>query len=181
MDDQRWPVRRLIIVCGLSFAGKTTLGNAICAQFEHPQVDVDETKVDLYGPGIADRDLSAEQWTEIYQQTDARIVNHLRNGETVVDASRNFRRDERDAARDIADSVGAEVVVAYVNTPESVVRRRWIENRANQARRDVSDEGFEEIIAVMQPPSADEKALVFHHDDDIRSWLAEHAQWLGRC
>lgn len=168
-------------MCGLSFAGKTTLGNAICAQFEHPQVDVDETKVDLYGPGIADRDLSAEQWTEIYQQTDARIVNHLRNGETVVDASRNFRRDERDAARDIADSVGAEVVVAYVNTPESVVRRRWIENRANQARRDVSDEGFEEIIAVMQPPSADEKALVFHHDDDIRSWLAEHAQWLGRC
>jgi len=53
---------RLIIVCGLSFAGKSTLGSAICAEFGYPQVDVDQTKADLYGPGIDDEDLDPEQW-----------------------------------------------------------------------------------------------------------------------
>ncbi len=53
----------LIIVCGLSFAGKSTLANAICAKLGHSQVDVDETKDALFGPGIADEDLKNDEWS----------------------------------------------------------------------------------------------------------------------
>lgn len=179
VDNQPQAQSQLIIICGLSFAGKTTLGNAICARFGYPQVDVDETKVELYGRDVVDRDLSGKQWTEMYRETDARIARHLRNGASVVDASRNFQRHERDAARDIARSAGADAVVVYVDTPEPVVRQRWLANRVSQARRDVSDGNFEEIVAVMQPPCPEERAVVFRHDEDIENWLTEHAERLG--
>jgi len=173
--NARHPSRnKLIVVCGLSFAGKTTLGDAICAEFGYPQVDVDETKVDLYGPEIVDEDLDGEQWTEMYRQTDNRIAGYLRDGSSVADASRNFRKEERDGARVLAKGAGADVVVVYVNAPEWLVRQRWAENRANQTRRDVSDKDFEEIIAVMEPPADDETPLVFRHDEDIKTWLAEN-------
>lgn len=169
---------QLILVCGLSFAGKTTLANAMCATFGFAQVDVDETKDELCGPGVPDATLSRAQWIAIYEETDARIVRCLQAGRTVVDASRNFRRDERDAARSIAAGAGAETVVVYVNTPEFIVRQRWTENRVTRARRNVSEAGFEEIIAAMEPPAADEQPLVFHHGDDIGRWLTEHADQL---
>lgn len=172
------PPLKLIIVCGLSFAGKTTLGDAICAAFGYPQVDVDVTKVDLYGPDIHDADLSRADWEAIYRETDARIVRHLRDDSNVVDASRNFSRDERDRARVIAASVGAETIIVYVAAPESLARRRWAENRARPTRREVSDADFEAVLAAMQPPSTDEQPLILNPDDDITSWLAEHADQL---
>jgi len=170
---------RLIIVCGLPFAGKSTLGSAICAEFGYPRVDVDQTKVDLYGPGVDDEDLDPKQWARIYRETDERIMRLLEDGDSVVDASRNFRKDERNRARAIAERMMAEIVIIYVSTPESVVRQRWTENRKKQKRRDISDKGFEEIIRVMEPPTGDEKALIFHHDDNIKSWLVEHAGHLA--
>ena len=169
------PSTRLIIICGLSFAGKSTLGNAICAAFEYPHVDVDETKVDLYGPGLDDTDLNPDEWARIYSVTDDLIVAHLRKGDCVVDASRNFRRRERDHARSIANRMNAETVTVHVDAPESLVRKRWARNRNQQTRRVVSPEGFEEIISVMEPPSEDEEALIFRHNDDTEEWLREHA------
>ena len=169
---------KLIVVCGLSFAGKSTLADAICADFGYRQVDVDDTKLGLYGPGIDDQDLSPAEWTRIYRETDDRIVMHLRNGDSVVDASRNFRQRERNHARAIADRMGAEVLLVYVDTPEALVRQRWAENREKQTRRDVSEKGFEEITEAMEAPTVVEQALVFRHNEEIRSWLAEHAEHL---
>jgi predicted kinase len=106
-------------------------------------------------------------------------VAHLRNGASVVDASRNFRRRERTHARSLAERMSATVVVIYIDAPQSLVRQRWAQNRHRQTRRDVSAEAFEEIIAAMEPPSADEKAVVFRPDDNIATWLAEHAGCLA--
>ena len=179
MNEGRRSSNKLIMVCGLSFAGKSALADAICAEFGYRQVDVDDTKLGLYGSGIDDQDLSPDEWTRIYRETDDRIVMHLRNGHSVVDASRNFRQRERNHARAIADRMGAEVLLVYVDAPEALVRQRWAENRDKQTRRDVSDKGFEQIISVMEPPTAEAKALVFHQNDEIKNWLAGHAEHLA--
>lgn len=170
---------KLIIVFGLSFAGKSTLANAICATFGYPQVDVDETKDALFGPDVNDDDLSGEKWNRIYAETDDRITAHLRSGESVVDASRNFLLAERDHARILSRRMMAEVVLVYVDAPETLVRERWAKNRDKKTRRDVSDRGFEEIISFMEPPTAGEKSLVFHHDESIHRWLDRHSDDLS--
>ena len=165
-------MKKLIIVCGISFAGKSTLGKAIVERFGYAQVDVDDTKVDLYGPVGKDEDLNRAEWVRIYDETDNRIESYLQSGKTVVDASRNFRKVERQSAREIASSLKAEFVTIFVDTPESIARKRLLENRKKLSRVDLSDEVFEDILHVWEPPAADENPIVFHASDDIDAWIS---------
>jgi predicted kinase len=180
MNDKRPSSPTLVIVCGLSFAGKTTLADALCRRFGCSQVDVDVTKSALCGGEVTDEEVGPEQWDLIYSQTDREIEGHLGHGRTVVDASRNFRRAERDHARQIASTMQARSVLIYVDTPEPIARQRWNVNKANPTRRNVSDRGFREIISAMEPPGPDEAALLFHHDDNIADWLSCHSAHFPR-
>ena len=170
---------KLLIICGLPFAGKSTLGKAIIDRFGYEEVDVDETKFRLYGQSIQDEDLHPDDWVRIYAETDQLIENHLKSGRTVVDASRNFRKAERDIARSIADKAGVPLVTIYVDTPEGIVRQRMLENRRQPSRRDITDKDFQEAIMAMEPPLAVENPLVFHYHDQIESWLLENAAILA--
>ena len=169
-------IPQLVIVCGLSFAGKSTLGKALAQRFQYAEVDVDETKFRLYGARVEDTDLSQVQWDDIYGETDKEIEGHLRSGISVVDASRNFRKSERDHIRLIAHNLRIGVVTIYVNTPESVARERWLANRKNPSRRDVSDVDFEELVALMEPPSSEEGYLLFDYQDDLANWASNFAE-----
>src|SRR5713101_1087429 len=104
------PMSKLVIICGISFAGKSTLGEAIAQRFGYAQVDVDDMKFQLYGPDSKDEDLSHADWVKIYDETDKLIERYLQSGKTVVDASRNFRKRERQKIRQIATKLKAEVV-----------------------------------------------------------------------
>ena len=92
-------MNQLIIVCGLSFSGKSTLGKAIADRFGCVEVDVDETKFSLYGQNTRDEDLKREDWVRIYAETDRLIENLLDSCKTVVDASRNFSKSERGSSQ----------------------------------------------------------------------------------
>ena len=162
----------LIIICGLSFAGKTTLGHAIAKRFAYEEVDVDEVKDRLFGAGMKDDALNDEDWKRLYRETDKQIETLLRVGKTVIDASRNFSKSERASAKQIAAKANAGLATIFVDTPEHVVRRRWLENRRHPTRHDVSDEGFEAIIHAMEPPAADENPLIFSDGNAINDWIA---------
>ena len=168
-------VNNLYIICGLSFAGKTTAAHAIATQFGIQQVDVDWTKEQLFGPDIRDEELSREQWDTIYAETDACIVSSLDAGQAVIDASRNFSRTERAHIRTIVTEHGHRVVTIYVNTPEWMARQRWQANRANPTRRDVTDADFEAIVRAWEAPLEDEQALVLPFDEPIERWIEAHA------
>ncbi|MBT3271949.1 MAG: ATP-binding protein [Spirochaetales bacterium] len=172
--------KKLIIVCGFSFAGKSTLADAICSKLKYVQVDVDVTKVELFGPSIGDEDISGEEWNRIYRETDLKIEECLKNSVGVIDASRNFRKQERDNARHIAQQLGAGMIVVHVDTPESVVRQRWEENRITRTRRVISDKEFQDTISAMEPPMDEENPIVFHHDEDSKQWIAQLAEYLCR-
>ena len=107
-------------------------------------------------------------------ETDHLIERYLQTGKTVIDASRNFRKEERQLARQIATKMDAEVVTIFVDTPEAIARQRLLENRKKPARREVSDKDFEEILHVIEPPTAEENPLVFHYGDDVERWIAKN-------
>jgi len=75
------------------------------------QLDVDDTKVRLYGVRFEANDLGQAEWDRIYAETDQQIADHLRAGQSVVDASRNFRRRERDLARQLATDNGGQPLI----------------------------------------------------------------------
>ena len=92
-------MNRLIIICGISFAGKTTLGKTIAQRFGYAEVDVDDVKFHLFGHDIKDEDLSQEDWVRLYAETDKLIDRYLQAGKTVIVASRNFKKSERELAK----------------------------------------------------------------------------------
>src|SRR5260370_33202934 len=110
----------------------------------------------------------------MYHETDQLMESYLQSGKTVIDASRNFTKEERQVARHIATQLKAEVVTICVDTPEGIARQRLLENRRKQARRDVTDTDFEEILQVWEPPTADKNPIVFHNGDDIDNWFAKN-------
>ena len=167
-------MKKLLIICGISFAGKSTLGEAIAQRFGYAQVDVDDMKFQLYGLDSKDEDLSHADWVRIYDETDKLIEHYLQSGKTVVDASRNFRKRERQKIRQIATKLKAEVVTIFVDTPEGIARKRLLENRQKQARLDMTDTDFEIILQIWEPPTADENTLVFRYGDQIDSWISKN-------
>ncbi len=167
-------VKKLIIICGISFAGKSTLGKAIAKRFDYAQVDVDDMKFQLYGHDSKDENLSHADWVRIYDETDKLLESYLQSGKTVIDASRNFRKSERQLARQIATKLEAGVVTIFVDTPEVIARQRLLENRKKKARPDVTDKDFEEILQVWEPPTADENPLVYHNGEDIDNWISKN-------
>ena len=48
------PMATLIVICGLSFAGKSTLAKAITERLGYEEVDVDKVGASLYGLDIND-------------------------------------------------------------------------------------------------------------------------------
>jgi predicted kinase len=164
----------LLVVCGLPFAGKTTLEQELRRWFELAHVDVDDTKRELFGPAVRDKELSRADWERIFAETDDRIARYLRAGRSVVDASRNFRRAERDHARGIAAENRAKAVTIFVDTPVELVRRRLAENRLTRTRQDLTDEEFEHLLRLFDPPAPDEQPIVLAHGEDLTRWIARN-------
>ena len=170
----------LVVVCGLSFAGKTTLGTALARRFNYQQVDVDQTKVRLYGVRFEENSLERDAWNRIYDETDSEIAHYLQSGTSVVDASRNFRIQERARAERIAAANAADFLLIYVDTPERVARERLLANRQCPNRVDWGDASFDDIVNAMEPPGEDELPLVYHFRGELEAWLREHSTELSR-
>lgn len=170
----------LIVICGLSFSGKSTLAKAITAKLGYEEIDVDDVGAKLYNVDITDERLKDLDWDRVYDETDKLIETRLKSGVTVVDASRNFTKQERERAYEVAKRSNAQFVTIFVDTPEEIARQRRLSNRSSQGRRDITDEQFEEIVQVMQPPTEEERPLVFHYGDEIESWIDQNAtKWDG--
>lgn len=170
---------KLVIICGVSFAGKSTLGQAIAGRFGYEQVDVDDTKFSLFGPDIRDEELSRADWEHVYDEIYRLIREYLMAGKSVVDGSGNFRRSERQMVRELADPSGGATVTILAATPEHIARQRLLANRAMQTRLDVTTDDFEHILRVWEPPSPEEHALVFRYGDDMDAWIDAHASLLA--
>ena len=170
---------KLILICGTSFAGKSTLARLLSEHFGFPEVDVDETKMQLFGVSVDDGALMRQDWVRIYRETDRRIDEHLAAGRSVIDASRYFHKRERLRAGDLCREHGAELLTIFVDTPEHITRERLLANRQSQARRDVSDDDFAAILAAWEPPTTDESPLVLRFGEDLTTWIHKHSHMLS--
>lgn len=170
---------KLIIICGISFAGKSTLGSAITNKFDYEHVDVDEVKGQLFGSDMRDENLSHADWVKVYEETDKLVENYLTKKRSVVDDSRNFKKSERQKISKIATGLGADVITIFIDTPESVARQRLTENRETNFRRNVTDKDFEETLEAMEQPTENENPLIYKNGEDTDNWITNHEQLLG--
>jgi predicted kinase len=146
---------RLIIVCGLPGAGKTTHAKQLEASLPAvrfcPDEWMDGLSLDLWDAGRRQK-IESLQWELAQQQ--------LAHRETVIIEWGTWARSERDALRLRARQLGAAVELHYISAPVDVLLHR-IERRRMQ-NPPISREQILEWAEIFQAPAAQETALFDH-------------------
>jgi predicted kinase len=164
---------RLYMLCGLPFAGKSTLARALAAETGWALVELDAINTES-GVGLHGEPITPERWTRSYREAYRRVGRALASGRTVLFDATSATRDQRDRLRALAARHGAGASVIYVDVGEAVARLRWLANRASGGRADVRDEDFAQVAARLEPPSEDESTLRYDGSEPPRAWIARH-------
>ncbi|HRP29087.1 MAG TPA: AAA family ATPase [Burkholderiaceae bacterium] len=181
---------RLVLACGVSGSGKSTVARLLAqhAQAVRVRSDVERKRLFALAPEArpAPEALAGLYGPEATQRTYARL-GALARGllaagiSTVVDAAA-LRRNERDALRALAASADARFVLLECSAPEPVLRARI--TRRLREEKDASDADLAVLdlqLRVREPVAPDEGALAFDTDTSLaelaRRCAALAGQW----
>ena len=161
---------RLLIMCGLPFAGKSTLARALAKHLGAVDLETDAINTER-GLGANGAAITTREWAATYREAYRRLERLLREGHTVVYDAVNYRRVQRDQLRRIAPWCDAAAQVIFVTTSAEYARQRLERNRVHGVRFDVRDEDFAEVASRFDPPTADEHVLHYDGGEPIEQWL----------
>jgi len=162
----------LYILCGLSFAGKTTLAKGLERRLGFARVDMDVIN-DAKGVGLHGEPISAEEWERTYAESYRQLDDLLKAGQSVLFDAVNFTKAQRDSLRSIATKRGAVSRVIYLDISESEARKRWQDNRITHQRYDVRDEDFAHVVMNFEPPTQDEQVIRYHPSQTLDEWIQQ--------
>lgn len=146
---------RLILMCGLPGAGKTTEARQLEQRYGAVRLCPDEW---LEAIGIPRTDERRRDLVEGLQWDLAQRLVQL--GQTVILESGFWGRRDRDIVRDRARELGATVELRFLDVPREELWRR-IDRRNSTAQPDnvISREDFETWASSFEAPDASERAL----------------------
>lgn len=151
----------LYVVCGLPFAGKTTMSRELAEVLSDTvHVEIDQINTER-GLGVDATPISPTEWAETYRLAYQRADEALSAGQDVVIDATNYSRAQRDILRMTANRQGADSAVIFVDVPEDECRNRWQANRQSGGRYDVRDDDFERVADRFDPPTPDERVILF--------------------
>ncbi len=164
---------RLLVLCGLPFAGKTTLARELGQRLGFARAEIDAINAER---GVWDDwcGMSPEAWDETYRESYRRLEALLRAGHSVIYDATNFTREQRDRPRAITARHGVPATVISLDVPEAEARRRWRHNRESGLRADVRDEDFALVATAFEPPAGDEAAVRYAPGVPLDEWIARH-------
>lgn len=144
---------RLVVITGLPGSGKTTLGAELAASMPACRMCPDDW---MMASGIDLWDENARARIEAFQLTLS--LDLLRNGHNVIIEWGTWAREERDALRDAAKSIGARVELRYLSADADELWSRIVHRdlEGRWASRSIRRDEFEKWLQIFQPPTADE-------------------------
>ena len=157
------------ILCGIPFAGKSTLAHILAEQRGWTHVDVDAIARSLIDS--SNGDVTEGQWTAAFAISYEQIAASLARGQSVIHDATNYSRSARDRVREIARQCGSPAHVIYIVVPIGEANRRRIANETQPQRHHVSDTDFWEVVGSLESPTADESVLVFDGTLDVATWV----------
>lgn len=152
----------MVLMCGLSFAGKSTLAVQLAEALPASLISLDlinEERGLHGGEGIP-----LEEWAETNRIAHERGRDQLDAGQHVVVDDTGSPRFIRDQWREVAHRSGAPFMVVWVQISPALQRSRVLANRQSRRRPDVTDAVLRDHRASFEPP-LDEEMLVVDAQD----------------
>lgn len=159
-------MKRLILVCGLTGAGKTTYSNKLANEIDGIKFSIDPWMQRMFGKDMTSLDFDwmmervnrcQEQILEVSQQ----IINN--DGNVILDLGFTTR-DQRNAVINQAKEFGAKPEIHYLEAPVETrrerVKKRNIEKDPEVYSFEVTDFMFNFMEPRFQVPEGDELELV---------------------
>lgn len=160
----------LYILCGLPFAGKTTIAKKLAEIPGMYHVEVDMIKREL-GFGLDGKSTTEPEWAQIFAESYRRLIAALEAGQNVLFDATNYARGVRDQLRKLAHQQGAACAVIYVVVSADVANRRRQQNQVTLEREKVRDEEFDEVATGFDVPTNDENVMRYDPSTDIEDWI----------
>lgn len=154
----------LHVMCGLPFAGKSTVATRLSAELGALVVSIDEIKTSL---GLRDvwEDMSADDWNRIFSKAAELVTRELRGGRSVIYDSTNHTRASRDALRELARRGGGKARVLFLDASVEEVESRWRSNKERPERMDLSEWAFRKTLEDFEPPKDEDEVVRLGVDD----------------
>ncbi|MGH2551563.1 MAG: AAA family ATPase [Thermomicrobiales bacterium] len=163
----------MILLTGISFAGKSVLARALSQLLEMPIVDPDrvghEMELGLNGEFLSDR-----QWRIIHAEAERRASESLRAGRSIVYDTTSFTAGQRAELVEVAESSGADALIVFVDTPREIAHARWMENNRSKTRFVVHEDDFNAVADAFERPTDRENHIAYAYDQDPTEWVRTH-------
>lgn len=147
----------LVLLCGASFSGKSSLGQILADGLGAQIVSLDAINGErgLWGG----QGIPVSEWAQTNAEAHRRVDELLSRGESVIVDDTSSPRFLRDQWRDTAGATASPFLLVYLRTSDALVLERLTANRRNLRRGDVTDEVMREHLASFEPPGKDESHL----------------------
>ncbi|MCG8456043.1 MAG: ATP-binding protein [Holophagales bacterium] len=162
--------KRIWLLCGLAFSGKSTLARAISESRGARVISLDGINEER-GVGFGGEGLAPEVWGETFGIALGRLDTALARGEEVVIDDTSCFRFLRDRYREVGGRHGYDVLLVVLDVPSIEIERRRRRNEASGERRPIQDEVFDSLVASFEWPGEDERPLRFSPGEDPDSWI----------
>jgi predicted kinase len=157
---------RLVLLCGTSFSGKSTVARSLAPRLSARIVSLDEIneRRGLWGgDGIP-----VEEWMQTHELASDEVRALLSSGTSVVVDDTSSPRVLRDRWRSLAAATEVPLTLIYIDVDHATIRRRRADNQLDPRRRDVTDAVLDQHLADFEPPNADENAIRLKSADDLQ-------------
>ncbi|HEV2529047.1 MAG TPA: AAA family ATPase [Thermomicrobiales bacterium] len=159
----------VVVMCGVPFAGKSTLARVIAARLAARLIEIDAVIAD--DPRSALVPIPDAAWSAAYRRGEELLRDGLRAGERVIWDGVAFRRVMRDRLRRVAREFGADVLVGHVTTPAAEIAARRARNRVRPTRGDVDEATFAMVRDRFQVPGDDEWVIRYDGGEPAEAWV----------
>lgn len=151
----------LFILLGVPGSGKSYFASNIVESYGGLWLNSDKTRVELYGPNwdteVTDPKLRYEA---VFSKMNDTVLKELSKGSDVFFDANNHKKEHRDEFRKLAESVGANTIVLYVNTPEEVSDMRAVNRKVSPYQNPtMSAEKLQKHKNLFEAPYPDEETI----------------------
>lgn len=147
---------KLYLLCGLSFAGKSTLARRLAEPLNAVIVEADD-----YIAVVRPNTLSKiDEWRAIQQLARGKARELLRAGRNVVFDDLMVDPRDRGEMEQLAQQCEAAFCTIFLNTSPEIVRRRQQEQLPTAEQQAVYDAHTELLLSQLVPPAGEQAVYV---------------------